>query len=414
MLLGGGAAAFYFGYYANPSFVYKQSLGNTAIGYNRLVKYVEEQSKQNYKGYVGAGSYKFTSSSFNSEGKMAVKSDGSNGELTLDLGLGPTTLKADLMAITEAKSTTPDIYIKVDGLDGVAQLVGSPSLTPVLTKLNSSWIVIDHALINSLAQTSQTGSSNASPPTNAQILDEMRAFGKVNKEYLYSTDEDKAVLKLVKKYGIETVDGHKTYHYQVALSKDNVKKYITAQRDALKSSQLSSWLKKNGYDESVYAYFDLMKESANSIKATDTFDLWADMNQRIVYKVRSASSSNPASNYVDFGLDYKGGDKYPFFIMTKSKSGKDTVDAKFTALVDTKSSDVNFKFDFKSSGSDANALKADFKLKPSNEKVAITKPASAITLQQLMDQLGYGEIYKGYLQQLQQEAAAASAAKTSQ
>ncbi len=409
-VLGGGAAAFYFGYYANPSVVYKQSLSNTSIGYDRLVKYVEDQAGQPTKGYTGSGSYNYTSSGFDSKGTMTFKGDESNAELTLGVGIGPNTVTADLVTIG-ANAASPEAYFKVGGLDSLSQLLGASgsSYGPALNKLNNAWISVDPSLIDGLTQSSASNTASK-PPTNTQIVDEMKAAGKVNKDYLYSTSKDKAVLTVVKKYGVETVDGHKTYHYQVALNKDHVKKYIIAQRDALKASKMADWLKKNGYDGAVYSYFDLMSQSADDIKSSDTFGLWSDMSQRIVYKVRFNDATNPATNYVDLGLNYKGGDDYPFFITAQSKTGKDVTTTNFIASLNTKTGNVGFKLGVKGAGSSSENFTADFNMKPSTNKVTIVKPTGAVPLSQVLQQLGYGDMYNMYIQQLQQQAAASATA----
>ncbi len=65
--------------------------------------------------------------------------------------------------------------------------------------------------------------------------------------------------------------------------KKTLKNNITAQRDALKASKLGAWIKHNKYDTYVYPGFDSIKKSADGIKDKDTFDIWMDVNQRIVY-----------------------------------------------------------------------------------------------------------------------------------
>lgn len=389
-------AGYYFGYKTNPSVIYSQSLSNTGKGYDKLITYVDQQSKLKSKGAVGSGSYKYTSPDFTSDGTLTYKSDDQNGEFTVDVGLAGQRVNADFRAIKSA-ATTPDFYIKVNGIKGLGTMLGTPELDAKLASLDNSWVVIDHTLIDSLAGMS---SKAASQPTREQILDEARAFGKVNQQYVFTTQKDKAVTKVVKKHGLETVDGHKTYHYTVALQKENVKKYITAQRDALKSSKLGDWIKKNNYDSYVYPGFNSLKQSANGIKSSDTFDIWMDVNQHIVYKVRLSDTKNPADNYADIGLDYKGGDNYPFFISTSSKEDGKLDIGSLKATLNTKTGAVNFKMNIKGDGSGVGTLISDFTFKPSNGAVHIDKPANAKPLSQAISELGYGDMFNGYLQEL--------------
>ena len=359
------AAAFYFGYYMNPSVIYSQSMKNTGKGYDTLINYANQQSKLDTKGYTGAGSYNIKSANFSTDGKLGFKGDGENSDLTFDIGAGTTRVSTDIRTI-KSSSTTPDLYVKASGIKGLGTMFGDSALDAELAKLDNNWIVIDHTLLDNLgAGYAQSTTTTATSPTRDQIFDEARAFGRVNQQYLYSTAKDKAVTKVVKKYGVETVDGHKAYHYKIALQKDNVKKYILAQRDALKSSTLNDWLKKNKYDSAVYAGFNDAANSTKDIKSSDTYDIWADVNQRVIYKVRFSNKQNPADNYVDVGLNYKGGGDYPFFIAGKSKASGQTTTVSFVTDINTKSNNTDLKLDVKADGSDGYTITSDFNFKPS-------------------------------------------------
>ena len=61
-------------------------------------------------------------------------------------------------------------------------MIGTPGLNPGLAKLNGRWIVIDQTFVDNLAAAAQNGSdSGSTSPTRAQVLDEARAFGEVNR-----------------------------------------------------------------------------------------------------------------------------------------------------------------------------------------------------------------------------------------
>ena len=324
-----------------------------------------------------------------------------------------------MRAIKSSNDALPDLYVKASGLKGLGTVLNEPALDPELAKLDNNWIAIDHTLLENLD--TQTADGSVTSPTRSQILDEARAFGRVNQQYLFSTSKDKAVTKVVKQYGKETVDGYKTYHYKVALQKDNVRKYIYAQRDALKASSLNDWLKKNKLDKIAYDSFNNTADSASNIKAGDTYDVWMDVSHRIVYKIRFAdkaqsgvyagpnSSASAAANYTDVGLGYKGGSTYPFFIAGKytdsvptasstpcencgATAAPSTLTFLFTTSVDTKSGATNMKLNIKSTGSDAGTLDAGFVLKPSSAPVKISKPGKTIPLSQVLSELGLGDL----------------------
>lgn len=404
LVLGIGFAAYYFGYKTNPSVIYSQSLKNTAKGYDKLIEYVDKESKANYKGSIGTGSYAIKSDGSTMDGKIAFKSDDKNGELTFDIGLEGTRVSFDGRMI-DSGTGSQDIYFKANGIKGLGSLAGYPELDATLASLDNQWIIIDHTLIDSLVE--QGGASTAKqmlPPSSAQILSAAQGFGKVNQDYLFSTDKDKAVMVVTEKHGMETVDNHNTYHYTVALQKENVKSYIEAQRAALKASTLNSWLKDNGYDEIFDGVFDALKESANSIKATDTFDMWSDVDTRLIYKVRFADKSNAAKNYVDVGLDYKGGEDFPFFIASQSKDEGSTMDVRAVMNLNTKTQTTDFKMDVKTAGFGDVDMNMKVSFKPTNQAIKVEKPASAKTLADVLSQLGYGDV----LTQLQASAAATS------
>ncbi len=390
-LLIGATAAFYFGYYMNPSVIYSQSLGNTGKGYDKLVEYADKESKLDIKGYTGSGSYQIKSSGNSADGKIAFKASGDNSDLTFDVGTEGVRVNVDLRTIKSA-TKTPDVYMKFGGIKGLGGALGSPELDPELAKLDNNWIVVDHTLIDSLNAQSGQSQSDTTYPTKEQMLDEARAFGKVNQEYLFSTAKDKAVTQVVKKIGAEKVDGHKTYHYVIALQKDNVRKYILAQRDALKSSKLDDWLKKNDYETDAMNSFSDAADSTKDIKSSDTYDIWMDTGRRVVYKVRVNGKENPANNYVDFGLNYKGGDDYPFFISAKSDDGSGlTTNYSFVTDINTKTGKTDFKLNVQDSGSDTDSLAGEFGFQPTTSVQKIDKPSGAIPITQVLSDLGLSD-----------------------
>lgn len=392
LLLTAGAAAFYFGYYNNPSVIYSQSLANTGKGYDRLIDYADKQAGRYDKGYSGSGSYKIKAAGLSTDGKAGYKTDGKNSELTFDVGAAATRIKADIRTI-QSSGDTPDIYVKASGIKGLGTLLAMPSLDAELAKLDDQWIAIDHTFIDSLSAAG-VGDTDSSPgdtaPTRAQVIDAARASGQVNKDYLFTTDKDKAVTEVVEKIGSETVDGHNTYHYKVALNKANVKKYIRAQKDALKDSKLNDWLKENGYDKMLDSSFDAAIESADDIKASDTYDVWMDKDQRVLYKVRFSEKDNPASNYLDVGLDYKGGSEYPVFLAGKSKADGQTDTFSLTVTIDTDTGKTGLKFGYKTEGSNKSDFTGDFTLQPNDTAPKIEKPDKAKSISEVLSELDAG------------------------
>lgn len=392
-----GLLAYKFAYLNNPSVIYSQALANTGKGYNKLIDYTDAQAKADYKGFKGDGSYSFKTSGFSSDGSISYKGDTDNSELTFDIGLAATRVKADILAL-KSTGNSPDVYIKASGVKGLGTFAGAPQLDAALAKEDNTWVVIDHTLFDNIGSSLGATPAGSKPPTRDQILDEARAFGKVNQQYLFSTKKDKALFQVVDKVGKEKVDGHNTYHYTVAWQKDNIKAYVQAQEDALKASKLEDWIKANHSEDSVKSFFDDLKKSAGDIKSSQAFDLWADSDHRIIYKIRNSDSKNKAQNYTDVGLDYRGGSSFPFFVAGQSKTGDSTSTYNLTAAINTDTNSVDFKLTGNDKGSsDTSTFSAKFHLEPTNEKVKLVKPASPKTLAQVLSDLGLGDFYSEFL-----------------
>lgn len=402
-------AAFYFGYYKNPSVMLGQSMVNTGKGYDKLVSYVDEQTLAKHKSVAIDGSFSMKSSGSSVDGNISTKGDDKNLEATFDVGAAGVRVNGEVRAIAAANSTYPDIYLKASGIKGLGALTGSAELGAVVDGLDGKWIAIDHTLTDSLAPVATQTSTDKAVPTKEQIIDEARAFGTVNQQYVFTNDQDKSIAKITKKIGTETIDGHKTYHYQMTLDKANVKAYIAAQQAALKSSKLNAWIKDNDYQSGIEEAFKSAIKSADEIDSKDTFDLWIDTESRLLYKVRLPEDTNSATNYIDFGLGYKGGADYPLFIAASTKEGKTDTKGSLNAVLHTDTNKVDLKFALTTTGDDAVNASAKLTYKPSNEAIKVTAPAGAIPATQIIEQLGLTPLLAAYAQQAQSAAAAAKA-----
>lgn len=387
------ASAFYFGYYMNPDRIYAQSLSNTGKGYDKLIDYIDTQSQVKKQNYTGNGSYKYVSEGFSTDGKMSYQGDGSNNKVTFDFGLAGSRVNGEIRTF-KSDSVSPDIYVKATGLTGIGGLTGSAELDEAINKVEDKWIFIDHTLLDTI--TANGTRDLEENPSREEIMDGVRAFGRVNQQYVFTTAKDKAVTIIVKKHGVENVEGHKAYHYTVGLQKENVKKYIEAQRAALKASKLGAWLKKNNYEKEIYSWFDESIKAADDIKSSDTFEMWMDVNKRIIYKVRLPDDKNPATNYAEIGLDYKGGDSYPFFISGQSKNSGGLSKGALVVTLNAKTHALSFKINSKFSGEYGGAFTADFNYKPTSAKITIDKPADARPLPEVLNELGLGDVLSQY------------------
>lgn len=398
VLLGGSAAAYYVGYYTNPSVILSQSLSNTGKGASKLVDYFDQQSRLPYKGAEGSGTYSLKFGATATDGTFSFKGSGENSDTTVDVGLGATRVKADLRTIKASAGNSPDVYIKASGIKGLGALSGSPQIDAAVNQYDDKWVVIDHTLFDNLSAAASQSQSTAiaqNMPTGAQVVDALKAASQVNQQYLFTTDKNKAVAVVVQKFGQESVDGHKTYHYKMTLDKDHTKAYLVAQHDAVKASKLGQWLSKNNYQSALDSSFTSAEDSTKDISSKDTFELWSDVNTRLVYKVRPNVSGSSAGNYVDIGLDYKGGSSYPFFIKGQSEDSSGTSTGSLVATLDSQTSSIGLKLAFHNGGD--SKFNADLTFKPSNNVVKIDTPTGAVPLMQVLGQLGLSSQLNSYL-----------------
>ncbi|HVX24325.1 MAG TPA: hypothetical protein VG992_03215 [Candidatus Saccharimonadales bacterium] len=398
VLLGGvGYAGYYFAYYHNSSYLWKQSLGDMNKAYNSLVDQLSDQNQVHYKGVVAQGNYSFKSDAFSSDGSFKSQSDGKTGDFTLNVGAGGTRVNLEGRTFIGSNSTSPDLYLKAGGLKGIGDMLGSPSINTVLDKLDNQWIVVDHTFFDNLYKEVGITPGNATPLTKADIIDELKAAGTVNDQYLWSTNSDKRLMKVLKTYGAETVDGHKTFRYKVGFVPDHIKNYIAAQQTALDSSKLGDWLKKQNILNVYDGIFSQMEASASQIKSTDTVDIWADMNTRLLYKARIAEPGNAAENYVDIGLNYTGGDTLPFFISGKGDDGSGNgFTGSLTVAVNTDNDHITLAATAHETGSDGGTFKLNATYQPSNDVVQVAKPTKAMTITQVLDEFGLGGLLEGF------------------
>ncbi|MDB5176286.1 MAG: hypothetical protein JWM81_1144 [Candidatus Saccharibacteria bacterium] len=385
IILVGAGAAFYLGYWTSSSTIYSSSLANSGKGVEAITSYLQQGTGISAKGYTGDGSYQVKTGDTTIKGKLGFKSNATAFEATANVDLGVKNIDVALRGFTNDKAD-PDIYLKANNIDGLGALTGSEEIGTVVDQLNNKWIGVDKELLQMLE--SQGGpSKQITTPTKEQISSALDGFTKVDNQYVFTANKDTAIFKVVKVVGKETVDGRKTYHYQVVPVKENLVKYLNAQQTALKASKLQAWITKNDYQSTVDNAFKSAISTANKASDKDQFDIWSDISQRVVYKIRFPDQTKPASNYVEIGLDYKGGDDEPFFInLVSGKGSQNAQSARLDVSLNTKSS--GFKVNFVYDGSNGAKITTNFNAQPSATSPTIDKPTDVVPLSQVLHSLG--------------------------
>jgi hypothetical protein len=374
LLLGGGAAA-YFGYLLprNPEYALQKALQNTAAGYDRLVTYADEQ--KDVKGFKVDGSFKLEGI-VAADGTFDFTSYQNQGQGKFDIGAAGVRFGLETRLLVQGSSTSPDIYVKATGFKGLESIFGSamtPSANQMVTGLDNQWIVIDHTAFDQLK--SMVTEAGAPSLSHDDMIAIARVVGRVNKDHLWTTSSDKAVFTLAQKLGTEDKDGHKSHHYKIGYNKTHLKTYLTTLKNELGKTKLAELAPDK--DVGKLLEFDELIKSVDKLKGTSTAEVWVDAKAKLVRAVRF-NDQKKAGDFVEIGLNYNGGDDYPFFLSQKL-TDRGTTEGKVTLTLNPKANTLKFdlKAEFKPEQSPKTVLTATAKTAVNNQPVNVEKPEGA-------------------------------------
>jgi len=386
VLLGGSAAA-YFGYYApnQPDNLWKTALSRTGKGYDQLTNYSLNQFKTNNSGIKLDGSFK-VSGGIAADGTFSGGTDKNNGEFTGSISAGGIKVNADLRLIKSATST-PDIYFKVDGIQGLGDLVGSfvPQYASALNDLNGNWYFVDHSLFDQFSQ----GTGNSLQVTSDDVSSVLKAISNANKQNIFTADPTKSAFSVQQNVGKEKQDNRNVYHYVVGINKNNLKAYVTSLCNNLKNSSLKKFF---GSSQSASDSIGCSTAAASvqNFDANRTADVWVDTHTKLIHKIRITDSKDK-DNYFDISQDYQGGNSYPFALNFHSKDSSSQIGL----TLNTKLNSLNLTAKSQESGEGGFNATAALNLAPSHATLSVQKPAKAKNIIQLLNDLGISQIYQG-------------------
>ena len=387
LLLGGGASA-YFGYLVpnKPENIWQSAMKNTANGYDTLLQMSKNQSES----VDMSGSFKVSGVAA-TDGTFRMKTDGKNAELTADAGVVASRVSAELRMIDAENSEYPDLYIKLAGLKDAAALI--PDAEDMVADYDGKWLSMDHSFFDSLV--SASGVQTAA--TESLSMDEYRqiatAVGEVNREYLFTEDQQKAVLKVVTNVGKEQQDNRDVYHYTVGLDRQHTKDYVTALAAKLDTTPAKKFLK----DQTFAQAFDLdaAKKSIDNYKDSDTADVYVDMGTKVVRTVKFTDKAN-SKNSLELGLHMTDPTKLPFVLKLNAEEDGSTTAMSANVTFDTKANTMNGDVAITDSGAGSDNMSVTFKFqaKPLTGKLTVEKPADATSLNGVLQSLmsGFGSV----------------------
>lgn len=386
----GLAAGYVFAFYlpAQPGNMYKSGLTNTGKALDALINYSEKHKIDDYKSasFTGSAQVKSAQGSFDFDTSGSMDKKG-NASATLSADIMGQKIQADIKSVLPKKGTTPDIYFQVNNAEKLLSQFN-------LQAYNQRWIVVDHTMLDTWAKNAESEKDNTTPEVTAPTYDQVRdAINKVhalNKQYLFSTDQQTAVLKDQQFVAKEQIHDHTHYHYKVAYSKDHLKTYVAEVKKALDASKLNEWSESVDHKKlSEQMDFDKLEKDVEKAKSDYKFDLWVDAKTRVVSQLKFAGLDNGKAQ-LTIGQNYTGGDQYPF---TLSASGKDDNDhpqsVTINMVIDTKTNKVSFDFNGKiqdTTGKTAE-LSGDFSITPSAKEVKVEAPKDATPINDVVREL---------------------------
>jgi hypothetical protein len=391
LLAGGYVFAFYLP--NTPANMYKTALSRSNIAYDRLVNYATTTQAAHYKGFTANGSFKLTSASGSGDGTFSAASDGNNSQGNVNVDIFGEKVNVNYRALLATGQTTPDVYLQVKGIKTTLDSVGLKQLD----NLDGQWISIDHTIIETGLANVQgtTGTKKTAAPSYADVKDAMVKFGDVNQKYLFTTDSQYAVLKNEQYLGKSTQDGRTVAGYKVGYDKAHLKSYLDAVGAALDDSGLGKWYNQTNHKTlSSSLQLEDAKKSVDKAKSDYTFNMYVDTKTKLIHKVHFADTKDPANNWFELGLNYVGGNKYPFVFDFHGKEDGSTDVAHMAMTLDSSTNKIDVQLNGSSKSDTTTTFTLNMTAKPTNDTLSVTAPKGAKSIMSVLNSLGLGGLLK--------------------
>lgn len=389
-LIGGGVFGLYLP--STPASVWSTGINRSGKAVDGIVQAATVPDKLKSYGtsiITGSANVQFDGSTYSGHFNTSFDRSSQDGgfDFTMkDKSDASKTVSAKVLSQIPANSVYPNVYFQITGL----KALGLDQLAPGASDYDGKWISISSDYLKSLGDSYiPTGDNTKDRLTASDIAEVARAASTVTKNYVFSTDKDKAVFVQKSFVGKEKMDGLGTYHYKVGIDKARAKGYCVALDNAMLSTGAYKKLSGDSASDISKAKQSASKDCADStkdIKASDTFDMWIDGHYKLIHKIRVYDQKDKGI-YTEVGQNYRGGDELSLFVNyhdTKNKAdGSFTLDTnletnstKGTLMAKSASKDLPFNFTL--------TLTATASDKP----VKIKVPTGAVSIQDVMKKLG--------------------------
>ncbi|NBU33182.1 hypothetical protein EB118_08670 [bacterium] len=383
LVIGGGAYGYMGIYMHMPQNIWKSAVRNTG---NALTAYIDTPQASQGGGNIN-GTLSVTAPA-PIDASLTGAYDEKNATYSLDAGALGVRINADIRSITADKATSPDIYIKVDGLKSLSSLLGAISKNNnLLNEVGSNWYFIDRTL------TAQVYKQTGGEPLSAQSLnkDTQEIAKKVNvvfRDYIFTTNQDKSVVVVKESLGKEDFKGRQAQKYAAQVRKQQLKDMVGALNNALKDTKAKELVVYNTSTalEQQLEYDQLAKKIDSFSDDKLVAEVWVDTGLRYIRNVRVALPTNndSSTDTLDFTLDYTGGDAIPLSITLTLKDK--TNDVRATLGVTLHRNNANLEVGFDVDGTTSNQkIKGSLKIaiEPTNNAIKVTKPEGAKNILEL-------------------------------
>lgn len=397
LLLGSGAAAYVKFVINSPENIWKNALQNTSAGYREIVEISKQEPA---KGGKVVGSFALTTP-LAASGSIKGGWYEQNSQITGSVDVIGVSANAELRTVgLDGDTESADIYFKVDGLDSALPLIeaAQPEFAPIVGVVNGNWYAIDNSLLSSLLPAESSATTMTLTPS--EISEIASKVGTVLDERLFTVDKSKAVVVIKDSVGREEFNGHDTYKFNVSVQEQQFRDFATALEDSLKGTAAESLSNDMSANDGVEAPTDI-DGFLDSVESSDFSSLraetWVDMKLKYIRNVRltPVDKDGKTAGYIDFGLDYSGGDVWPFSISvttTATDESADTTNASLSIAFNKVSKNLDIGLDL--SGSvDNQKFEGNGKISitPSDDTLDVEKPAEATSVVELLGQLLGGD-----------------------
>lgn len=385
VLLGLGGV---FGLYLpnTPENVWKTAMGRTNMAVEKVVASVASPGKlESYASSEITGEFEANVMGETYSGKLNTRYDEAMSDSGLSVEFpgeagGKQSLNASLITATAKDATLPDVYFKVKGVSAL----GLDLFVPGISEYDDKWIVASSDYLSTLSDEFVTeAAKEEKQPTAADISEVSIAATDVIRDYMFTTDPEKAVLKNDGFIDKQEIDGQTMYHYKVSINQANATAMCKSLIDAVyKTKAYKSFT--GDKDEQISkdiadAQKDCDRDAKDAVKDAGAMEAWVDGKYKLIHKVRVYEPKSTTS-YVDVGQNYTGGDDFALFahyVDTKEK-----IDADMRLKVNTETNVTTFSVEY--DGGDSGDGSLTITAKPLTAKVQVTIPTNAIPIQDVM------------------------------